>query len=540
MMAEGLDRAEPRLRSDLFHGEVGRLGELPGMGDTLAGEPLAGRRPERLPEAALEGPEAHAGPAREVADVQLLVEMAGEPVEQCRQPAVPGRARDGRCDELLLAAVPVRREHQPPGDIVRDGRAVVLADDVQAEIEAGGAAGRGEHRAFVHIEDIGVHTDIGIAPGQGFGVAPMSRRALPVEHAGGGEHEHARADRHQPAAAFRNALQRIQQGLWRRLGCAPPAGHDHRVGPLDQTQVVRRLDGKPAGCTQRPRLGRADVETVPGAVQLRPGKAEDFVCAAEFEGAKAVIGQCDDARMRRMAGYSGAILPKMGKNATGPPGARSGYWATTGLWKEPLMLRLYDNHTSGNGYKPRLLLAHLGIAYDRVEIDILNGESRTPAFLKKNPNGRIPVLELEDGVCLAESNAILFYLAEGSRFLPSERLARALTLQWMFFEQYSHEPFIAVARHWIQHTGMTDEQRAQLPAKQEGGRAALAVMEGHLGRADWFGGEGMTVADIALYAYTHAAEEGGFDLNAFPAVRAWLDRVAAEPGHVPMDRDGIS
>ena len=202
------------------------------------------------------------------------------------------------------------------------------------------------------------------------------------------------------------------------------------------------------------------------------------------------------------------------------------------------MLRLYDNHTSGNGYKPRLLLAHLGIAYDHVEIDILNGESRTAAFLAKNPNGRIPVLELEDGTCLAESNAILFYLAESSRFLPSERLARAFTLQWMFFEQYSHEPYIAVARHWIQHFGMTDEQRAQLPAKQEGGRAALAVMEGHLGGADWFGGQAMTIADIALFAYTHVAGEGGFDLDACPAVRAWLKRVAAEPGHVPMNREG--
>ena len=202
------------------------------------------------------------------------------------------------------------------------------------------------------------------------------------------------------------------------------------------------------------------------------------------------------------------------------------------------MLRLYDNHTSGNSYKPRLLLAHLGIAYDHVEIDILNGESRTAAFLAKNPNGRIPVLELEDGTCLAESNAILFYLAESSRFLPSERLARAFTLQWMFFEQYSHEPYIAVARHWIQHVGMTDEQRAQLPAKQEGGRAALAVMEGHLGGADWFGGQAMTIADIALFAYTHVAGEGGFDLDACPAVRAWLKRVAAEPGHVPMNREG--
>ena len=202
------------------------------------------------------------------------------------------------------------------------------------------------------------------------------------------------------------------------------------------------------------------------------------------------------------------------------------------------MLRLYDNHTSGNGYKPRLLLAHLGIAYDHVEIDLLNGESRTAAFLAKNPNGRIPVLELEDGTCLAESNAILFYLAESSRFLPSERLARAFTLQWMFFEQYSHEPYIAVARHWIQHVGMTDEQHAQLPAKQEGGRAALAVMEGHLGGVDWFGGQAMTIADIALFAYTHVAGEGGFDLDACPAVRAWLKRVAAEPGHVPMNREG--
>ena len=130
----------------------------------------------------------------------------------------------------------------------------------------------------------------------------------------------------------------------------------------------------------------------------------------------------------------------------------------------------------------------------------VNGESRTAAFLAKNPNGRIPVLELEDGTCLAESNAILFYLAEGARFLPSERLARAFTLQWMFFEQYSHEPYIAVARHWIQHVGMTDEQRAQLAAKQEGGHVALAVMEGHLGGANWFGGEAMTIADIALFA----------------------------------------
>ncbi len=199
------------------------------------------------------------------------------------------------------------------------------------------------------------------------------------------------------------------------------------------------------------------------------------------------------------------------------------------------MLRLYDNHLSGNGYKPRLLLAHLGRTYERVELDILEGETRTPEFLARNPNGRIPVLELDSGACIAESNAILFYLAEGSRFLPSDPLARALTLQWMFFEQYSHEPCIAVARHWIQHMEMTESQRAQLPDKQEGGRAALAVMEGHLAASDWFGGHAMNIADIALYAYTHVADEGGFDLSDYPHVGDWLDRVREQPGHVPME-----
>ena len=199
------------------------------------------------------------------------------------------------------------------------------------------------------------------------------------------------------------------------------------------------------------------------------------------------------------------------------------------------MLRLYDNHLSGNGYKPRLLLAHLGRSYERIEVDILKGETRTPEFLARNRNGRIPVLELEDGMCIAESNAILFYLAEGSRFLPFDTLSRAITLQWLFFEQYSHEPFIAVARHWIRHVEMTDEQRAQLPDKQEGGRAALSVMEDHLRESDWFGGDAMNIADIALYAYTHVADEGGFALEDYPAVRDWLDRVAEQPGHVPMN-----
>ena len=199
------------------------------------------------------------------------------------------------------------------------------------------------------------------------------------------------------------------------------------------------------------------------------------------------------------------------------------------------MLRLYDNHLSGNGYKPRLLLAHLGLAYERIEVDIMKGETRTPEFLARNPNGRIPVLELDDGTHIAESNAILFYLAEGSSFLPSDRLTRALVLQWMFFEQYSHEPFIAVARHWIQHAGMTESQRVQLPAKHEGGRAALSVMDNHLRVSPWFAGGGMSIADIALYAYTHVADEGGFDLAEYPAVEGWLSRIAEQAKHVPMN-----
>ena len=199
------------------------------------------------------------------------------------------------------------------------------------------------------------------------------------------------------------------------------------------------------------------------------------------------------------------------------------------------MLRLYDNHLSGNGYKLRLLLAYLGQSYERVEVDILNGETRTPEFLVRNRNGRIPVLELEDGMCIAESNAILFYLAEDSYFLPPDRRDRAITLQWMFFEQYSHEPCIAVARHWVRHVEMTDVQRFQLPSKQEGGYAALSVMEDHLCESDWFGGYSVSIADIALYAYTHMAEEGGFDLADYPAVRDWLARVAEQPGHVPMN-----
>ena len=197
------------------------------------------------------------------------------------------------------------------------------------------------------------------------------------------------------------------------------------------------------------------------------------------------------------------------------------------------MLRLYDYLPSGNGYKIRLLLTQLGIAFERIEMDILKGETRTPEFLHKNANGRIPLLELEDGTSLAESNAILFYLAEGTPYLANDRLARAHILQWMFFEQYSHEPNIATVRFWY-HSGFTDERRALLATKRQLGYAALGVMEGHLASRPFFVRNAYSIADIALYAYTHVAHEGEFDLQPFPHVRAWLERVRSQPRHIAI------
>ncbi|MCH2393973.1 MULTISPECIES: glutathione S-transferase family protein [Oceanibaculum] len=202
------------------------------------------------------------------------------------------------------------------------------------------------------------------------------------------------------------------------------------------------------------------------------------------------------------------------------------------------MLRLYDYLDSGNGYKVRLLLAKLGLAYELVELDILKGASRTKDFLAKNPNGRIPALELEDGTVIAESNAILYYLAEGTRFWPEDRLARAQVLHWMFFEQYSHEPYLAVLRFWYRHGPMDAARRQQEPDKRERGEAALEVMERHLLSRSYFVGNSMTIADIALYAYTHAAEDGGFTLSRYPAIGLWLDRIASDHGHVPMLPEG--
>jgi glutathione S-transferase len=196
------------------------------------------------------------------------------------------------------------------------------------------------------------------------------------------------------------------------------------------------------------------------------------------------------------------------------------------------MPTLYDYLDSGNGYKIRLLLALLKRPYRLVELDILRGETRTPQFLAKNLNGRIPTLELDDGTCLAESNAIMWYLAEDTQFVPSDRVERAQVLQWMFFEQYSHEPYVATSRFIVKHMPPDSPRHAELPDRRERGRKALGVMESHLSSRTYFVGERYSIADIALYAYTHVAPEGGFDLSPYPHVLSWMGRVAAQSGHV--------
>jgi glutathione S-transferase len=197
-------------------------------------------------------------------------------------------------------------------------------------------------------------------------------------------------------------------------------------------------------------------------------------------------------------------------------------------------MHLFDNLDSGNGYKVRLLLAQLGRPYEWTNLDLDAGATRTPEFLKRNPNGRIPTLELDDGTHLAESNAILYYLAEGTPLLPIDRLGRAQVLQWMFFEQYSHEPFVATPRFIVRHLPPGHARYAELPDRLVKGRAAFAVMETHLAKRSFFVAERYTIADIALYAYTHVAHEGGHDLAAYSSVRAWLARVAAQPRYVEL------
>ena len=202
-----------------------------------------------------------------------------------------------------------------------------------------------------------------------------------------------------------------------------------------------------------------------------------------------------------------------------------------------MKLRVYGDMLSGNCYKVKLLLQWLGLEHEWRHVDVMAGETRTPEFARLNPNAKIPVLELADGTRLAESNAILNFLAEGTPFLPSDRLERARVLQWQFFEQYSHEPYIAVARFINKHLGLPAERLAEYQAKQVGGHKALAVMESHLQGRAFFVGGGPTIADLSLFAYTHVADEGGFDLAGYPAIREWIARVQSLPGSIPMARE---
>ena len=199
-------------------------------------------------------------------------------------------------------------------------------------------------------------------------------------------------------------------------------------------------------------------------------------------------------------------------------------------------VKLYDARLpSGNGYKIHLLLSQLELRYEMVDLDTAASETRHPSFLAKNPNGRIPVLELEDGTFLAESNAILFFLASGTRFLLEGRRAIAQTLQWLFFEQYSHEPYIAVLKYWTYWGGLEKCRPDDVARWEVRGQDALNVMENHLARRNFFVDEQYTIADIALFAYTQSAEALGFQIG--PAVHGWLDRVRMQPGWVPIKRD---
>ena len=198
-------------------------------------------------------------------------------------------------------------------------------------------------------------------------------------------------------------------------------------------------------------------------------------------------------------------------------------------------MKLYNSQLSGNCWKVRQMLSLRGMPYERVELDVVDRSNRQDVLGGKNPALRVPTLELDSGEPLAESNAILWYLADGTQYLPDDGLERARVLQWMFFEQYEVEPNLAVARFWISILGQPDEHAAELEGKWRGGKRALDALEGQLTGHDWLVGDAFSIADISLYAYTHVAEEGGFDLAAYPAVRAWLDRVAATPGHITIE-----
>ncbi|MEM7183858.1 MAG: glutathione S-transferase family protein [Spirochaetota bacterium] len=199
-----------------------------------------------------------------------------------------------------------------------------------------------------------------------------------------------------------------------------------------------------------------------------------------------------------------------------------------------MKLKVYGDILSGNCYKIKLLLEFLGLSYEWVPTNVLRAETHTDEFVAMNPNAKIPVLLIDDSKYLWESNAILNYLAEGSPFLPTEKYSKALVLQWQFFEQYSHEPYIAVARYLKLFLGLPAERVSEYEGKHEGGYKALAVMENHLKKSKFFVGEQLTIADISLYAYTHVADEGGFSLDAYPNVIRWLKDFAASKNYVPM------
>lgn len=198
------------------------------------------------------------------------------------------------------------------------------------------------------------------------------------------------------------------------------------------------------------------------------------------------------------------------------------------------MYKVYGMTDSGNCYKVKLLLTQLKLPFEWVEVDILKGETQTPTFLAMNPVGQVPLLEIKTGHYLAQSNAMLYYLSEGTPLLPEDKLQRALVLQWLFFEQYSHEPYIATSRFWLHILKEPENYRKQLEKNQERGYEALNIMEQHLQGNDFLVANYYTIADIGLYAYTHVANEGGFDLTNYPAIRSWLERVKAQPLHVTM------
>ncbi|MCB1051444.1 MAG: glutathione S-transferase family protein [Acidobacteria bacterium] len=197
-------------------------------------------------------------------------------------------------------------------------------------------------------------------------------------------------------------------------------------------------------------------------------------------------------------------------------------------------MKIYGDYRSGNCYKIKHLLTLMHRDHTWVSINVLKSETRTPEFLAKNPNGRIPILELSDGRILAESNAILFFLAQGTQYIPKDEFQQAKMLQWMFFEQYSHEPHIAVARFILCYLSRPNQREAELPARYKSGYQALDVMESHLAQQDYFVGDQLSLADIALYAYTRVADEAKFDLSGYAAIQAWFDRIEQEPGHILM------